>query len=401
MNMFKKAFQIVGAILILSVLLTACQSAQTPPPTVAPAPTQAVAAPTQTAAAPKVSGQLNYLGWEGYDDAAAFKPLYDQTGLVLNTTYVGTNDEVITKLKAGGQGTYDVGDINARYLNLMVSTGMLMPLDESRLPNLKDLFPAFKGQNFGYVNGKLYAIPAFFGTTSICYRADKVSEPDWNFFQKPEYQGKYAVSSNGLSDTYLWAMALGLGQDATKWTQADLAKIKARGMEEFSHAATMITGGGGEMTDLLVRGDVVLVTDCWDQVAVNAQKQGVNVKSVTPAGSIKATLDIYFMFAGAKNVDAGYAWLNQAISAQAMATMAKDYGSAVTNVKAFDLMDAAFKQSLNFPTLNDTIKRTEFNVMPNPDATAPNVSLDDITKAFEEIKASSSVPVAPTATPAK
>jgi len=182
-------------------------------------------------------------------------------------------------------------------------------------------------------------------------------------------------------------MALGLGQDASKWTLDDLAKIKARGTEEFKHAATMITGGGGEMTDLLVRGDVVLVTDCWDQVAVNAQKQNVNVKSVTPPGPIKATLDIYFIFAGAKNVDAAYAWLNQAISPEAMAIMAKDYGTAVTNVKAFDLMDPAFKTSLHFDTLNDTISRTEFNKMPDPDATPPHVTLDDITKMFEEVKA--------------
>jgi spermidine/putrescine-binding protein len=157
-------------------------------------------------------------------------------------------------------------------------------------------------------------------------------------------------------------------------------------MEEFKHAATMITGGGGEMTDLLVRGDVVLVTDCWDQVAVNAQKQGVNVKSVTPPGPIKATLDIYFIFEGAKNVDAAYAWLNQAISAEAMAIMGTEYGSAVTNVKAFDLMEPDMREKLGFATLNDTIARTEFNIMPDPDAVPPQVSLDDIMKAFEEIK---------------
>ena len=397
--MIKKINQILVIVLILSFLLVACQPAQTPavvPPTQAPA-TQAPATQAPATQAPatqvpptptiKVGGQLNYLGWEGYDEAKAFQPLYDATGMVLNTTYVGTNDEVITKLKAGGLGTYDVGDINARYLDIMVASGMLMPLDESRLPNSADLFPAFKDQNYGVRNGKLYAVPAFFGSTSICYNADKVPEPNWDFFMKPEYQGKYAVSSNGLSDTYLWAMSLGLGQDATKWTLDDLAKIKARGMEEFKHAATMITGGGGEMTDLLVRGDVVLVTDCWDQVAVNAQKQGVNIKSVTPAGPIKATLDIYFIFAGAKNVDAAYAWLNQAISPDAMAAMGTDYGSAVTNVKAYPLMDPKFAASLHFDTLNATIARTEFNIMPSPDAVPPHVTLDDITKMFEEIKA--------------
>jgi len=392
--MYKKITQILIFALILSVLLVACQPA--PAPTAAPvaAATQQLVAVEPTAVppteAPKIGGQLNYLGWEGYDLAEAFQPLYDQYGIVLNTTYIGSNDEVITKMKAGGPGTYDVGDIHARYLNLMAKTGMIIPLDESKLPNYQELFPAWRDIGFGRVDGKLYAVPAFFSTTGICYRADKIAtEPTWDFYKDPALKGKYAVSSNGMSDMYIWAMTLGLGQDATKWTQDDLAKIKARGMEEFKNSATMVTGGGGEMKDLLVRGDVFLVTDCWSQIAANAQKEGVDVKFVTPAGPIKATVDIYFIFTGAKNLDTAYAWLNQAISAEALAAMGTAYDSAVTNMKAYDLMTPEVKEKLGYQTMNDVVTLADFNVLPDPDAKAPNVTLDEIFAAFEEIKATS------------
>ena len=389
--MYKKINQILVVALVLSFLLVACQPAQTPTavgPTQAP-PTQAPPTQVPPTEAPRIGGQLNYLGWEGYDLPKAFQPFNDQYGVVLNTTYIGSNDEVITKMKAGGPGTYDVGDINARYLNLMATTGMIIPLDESKLPNLVDLFPAWKERGFGYIDGKLYAVPAFFATTGICYRADKVAEPDWSFYTKPEYQGKYAVSSNGMSDMYIWAMTLGLGQDATKWTQDDLASIKARGMEEFKYAATMVTGGGGEMKDLLVRGDVVLVTDCWSQVAANAQKEGVDVKFVTPAGPIKATVDIYFIFTGAQNLDTAYAWLNYAISAEALAIMGTEYDSAVTNMKAYDLMTPELREKFGYTTLNETVNLADFNVLPDPDAQPPYVTLDEIFAAFEEIKTTS------------
>jgi spermidine/putrescine transport system substrate-binding protein len=390
---YKKITQILIAVLVLSVLLVACQPA--PPPT-APAEVATqppvVVEPTKVppTEAPKIGGQLNYLGWEGYDLAEAFKPLYDKYGIVLNTTYIGSNDEVITKMKAGGPGTYDVGDIHARYLNLMVKTGMIIPLDKSKLPNYEELFPAWRVRGFGVVDGQLYAVPAFFGTTGICYRADKVAtEPDWNFYKDPELKGKYAVSSNGMSDMYIWAMTLGLGQDATKWTQDDLAKIKARGMEEFKNAATMVTGGGGEMKDLLVRGDVLLVTDCWSQVAANAQKEGIDVKFVTPPGPIKATVDIYFIFTGTKNLDTAYAWLNQAISAEGLAAMGIAYDSAVTNMKSYDLMTPELREKLGYQTMNDVVTLADFNVLPDPDAKAPNVTLDEIFAAFEEVKATS------------
>ncbi|MCJ7623408.1 MAG: extracellular solute-binding protein [Anaerolineaceae bacterium] len=380
--------------LALSVILAACQSA--PPPTAEEPQQPAVEEPQSeeveeapSVEEPEIGGQVNYLGWEGYELPEAFQSFYDEYGVVLNTTYIGSNDEVITKMKAGGPGTYDVGDINARYFNLMATTEMIIPLDESKLPNLEDLFPAWKERGFGYIDGQLYAVPAFFSTTGICYRADLVSEPDWTFYTNPEYQGKYAVSSNGMSDMYIWAMTLGLGQDATKWTQDDLALIKERGMEEFREAATMVTGGGGEMKDLLVRGDVVLVTDCWSQVAANSQKEGVDVQFVTPAGPIKATVDIYFIFTGAPNLDAAYAWLNQAISAEALSIMGTAYDSAVTNMKAYDLMTPELKEKFGYDSINDIISLADFNILPDPDAQPPYVTLDEIFAAFEEIKASS------------
>jgi hypothetical protein len=60
--------------------------------------------PPAPAIAQNVGGQLNYLGWEGYDDKAAFKPMTDQ-GVVFNTTYIGNNDELIAKFKADPKRT--------------------------------------------------------------------------------------------------------------------------------------------------------------------------------------------------------------------------------------------------------------------------------------------------------
>jgi len=70
-----------------------------------------IVAAAMPATAQKLGGQLNYLGWEGYDEPEAFKPMTDQ-GVVFNRTYIGNNDELIAKLRAGGAGTYDVGNIN-------------------------------------------------------------------------------------------------------------------------------------------------------------------------------------------------------------------------------------------------------------------------------------------------
>jgi spermidine/putrescine transport system substrate-binding protein len=339
--------------------------------------------PAPPAAAQKVGGQLNYLGWEGYDDKDAFKPMTDQ-GVVFNTTYIGNNDELIAKFKAGGSGAYDVGNINSRYLVPMVKQGMVMALDESKLPDLKNVFRAFK--DFGRVDGKLYTVPVFFGFTTLCYRTDLVPKPTWDFYKDPNFIGKYGVAPNPLGDIYVWAMVLGKGMDARKWTQDDLKQIKERGMAEFRNAKTLVASPG-EQKDLLIRGDVVLTTDCYDAVAAGAVAQGAKVASVIPPGPRKIWVDMYFIFNGAKNVDAGYAYVNAALNPQGQATMAKHMELSVSNQDSYKQLPADLVKKLGFDQANELIAGSEFNILPDPDAKAPRVSVRDLYAAFDEIKA--------------
>ena len=311
----------------------------------------------------KVGGQLNYLGWEGYDEPDAFKPMTDQ-GVVFNRTYIGNNDELIAKFRAGGAGAYDVGNINSRYLGPMVKQGMIMPIDESKLTHHKNLFRAFK--DFGRVDGKLYTVPVFFGFTTLCYRTDMVPKPTWDFYKDPKFVGKYGVAPNPLGDIYVWAMVLGKGMDARKWTQDDLKQIKERGLAEFRNAKTLVSTPG-EQKDLLIRGDVVLTTDCYDAVAAGAVAQGAKVASVIPPGPRKIWVDMYFILNGAKNLDAAYAYLNTALSPQAQAIMAKKMELNVSNQDAYKQLPPDLVKKLGPEQANELIAGSEFNILPDPD----------------------------------
>jgi spermidine/putrescine transport system substrate-binding protein len=337
----------------------------------------------QLVRAQKLGGQLNYLGWEGYDEPDAFKPMTDQ-GVVFNRTYIGNNDELIAKFRAGGAGAYDVGNINSRYLGPMVKQGMIMPIDESKLAHHRSLFQAFK--DFGRVDGKLYTVPVFFGFTTLCYRTDMVPTPTWDFYKDPKFVGKYGVATNPLGNMYVWAMVLGKGMDARKWTQADLKQIKERGLAEFRNAKTVVATPG-EQKDLLIRGDVVLTTDCYDAVAAGAMTQGAKVASVIPPGPRKIWVDMYFIFNGVKNVDAAYAYLNTALSPQAQAIMAKKMELNVSNQDAYKQLPADLVKKLGYEQANELIGGSEFNILPDPDSKPPQVSIRDLYTAFDEIKA--------------
>ena len=52
-------------------------------------------------------GDLNILSWEGYADASFVKPFEKASGCRVSATYVGSNDEFVAKIIAGG-GAYDL-----------------------------------------------------------------------------------------------------------------------------------------------------------------------------------------------------------------------------------------------------------------------------------------------------
>ena len=66
----------------------------------------------------KGEGKLTLIAWEGYLDAKWVKPFAKQTGCKVQPKYAGTSDEMVTLMRTGGGGQYDMvsasGDASLR-----------------------------------------------------------------------------------------------------------------------------------------------------------------------------------------------------------------------------------------------------------------------------------------------
>ena len=110
-----------------------------------------------------------FVGWQGYDEPLFVDDMLANDGITLETTYIGNNDEIVTKLQTGGIGTVDVVTPYMGYVPLLAETGLIDPIDESRVPNLVDVLPLFRNDKNINHNGELYAVPIYLGR-----RADDV-----------------------------------------------------------------------------------------------------------------------------------------------------------------------------------------------------------------------------------
>ena len=84
-------------------------------------------------------GTLNMIAWEGYPQPQWVKPFTKQTGCTVHPKYAGSSDEMVTLMRSGGGGQYDLvsasGDASLR----LIYGKDVQPVDTVEDPRLQEL----------------------------------------------------------------------------------------------------------------------------------------------------------------------------------------------------------------------------------------------------------------------
>ena len=92
----------------------------------------------------KGEGQLNLVAWEGYTQAQWVKPFQKKTGCVVHAKYAGTSDDMVTLMRQGGGGQYDMvsasGDASLR----LIYGHDVQPVNVKLVPGWKNFIAQLK-----------------------------------------------------------------------------------------------------------------------------------------------------------------------------------------------------------------------------------------------------------------
>ncbi|HSV56146.1 MAG TPA: extracellular solute-binding protein, partial [Magnetospirillaceae bacterium] len=104
-----------------------------------------------------------------------------------------SNEDMFAKIKAGGAG-YDVVFPGADFASIMISEGMLEPLDHDKIPNLKNLDPAITAR-MDFDPGNKFAVPYFMGATGIVVnkRVAGEFERSWNIYERADLRNRMTL----------------------------------------------------------------------------------------------------------------------------------------------------------------------------------------------------------------
>ena len=282
-----------------------------------------------------IGGELNFMVWEGYTDTLFTAPFERACGVRVNPTYMGSSDDLVAKLRAGGAQSVDLISPSSDAVTEIIQAGLASPLDLSRIPTYADLSASFRALPLAKKDGQTYGLPWAFGPNPLIYDTTKVhpTPASWSVLWEPGYRGKISLQDD-IATLYMVAQYLGMDDrnDKSKLynlSDADLAKVKAK-MLELRPSVRKYWATAGDLTQLFQSGEVTL-GEGWPLMTHQLRLAKFPAGEVIPKEGTTAWADHWVLTSGAQNLDAAYAWLEYAAQPFTQKLLADVTGYIVAN----------------------------------------------------------------------
>ena len=89
---------------------------------------------------------MTWMGWQGYETPIKAGTFLKDNDIDFQPTFIASNEEIITKLQAGGIGKTDIITMYFGYLPLMAEGGLLEPIDPVQDRPVRRSHPAIHRQ---------------------------------------------------------------------------------------------------------------------------------------------------------------------------------------------------------------------------------------------------------------
>ncbi|MCC0027739.1 MAG: extracellular solute-binding protein [Brucellaceae bacterium] len=297
------------------------------------------------------SGQVNVFAWGDYIQANQIEKFEKDTGIKINLSTYGSNDEAEQKLKAAGGKGFDVIFPSITNGNNYYPDGLLAELDEAKLVNAGNLIQSMVNDSVklgGTYRGKRMLMPFNWGTEAITFNsADMpIADADVSFgsLWMPEAAGKSAFRQKSV------IMGVGLYLDAkgeiASNRMLDVYKSEDDARRVWDACARFVIdnkdkiaafwNNATEATNAFKQAGA-RIGQTWDTTGLLLNREDAAWKYRMPKEGGITWMDSVGVPSGAENVEQAYAFINALMTPEMGGLMSKNtgYNSAVAGAADF------------------------------------------------------------------
>ncbi len=297
---------------------------------------------------------VSVLNWSDYIADSTVADFEKATGIKVTYDVFDSNEMLETKLLAGRSG-YDVVVPTAPFLERQIKAGVFLPLDKSKLPNLKNMDPEIMQRVAAHDPENKHSINYLWGTIGLGYNADQVKKAlgtdtidSWAAILDPENAKKLAKCGITMLDAptdVFGSVAIYLGLDPNSEKPEDLAAVEAALMKirpyiRYFHSSQYIND--------LASGEICVALG-WSGDVLQARDRGaagtrpVNIKYAVPKEGAINYFDMLAIPADAPHPDNAHAFINYMMDPQAIAKVTNKVRFANANAASLAHVDEAIR----------------------------------------------------------
>lgn len=285
--------------------------------------------------------------WDNYMPPDVLERFTKETGIEVEKQIHATNDEIMGKVSASGGKGYDMLFISQSYVEALRGLGWLAEIDQSKIPNLKHLYP--EALKLSYDPGLKHSAPYTWGTTGLCYRSDLMAAPtSWRdlFEPKDALKGKVTLLSEER-----WLLGSGLktlGYSVNETDEKKLGEVKDYLIKAKS---TMLAFDNTTFFSKLVSGEATLV-HAWDGWCNYGTTENAAIKYAVPKEGTDTWVDSMVIMKSSANKEAAHKLINFILEPK---THAWTVENILFKVPSKAAMEAVNKDVMaKYPTLSIT-----------------------------------------------
>ena len=251
---------------------------------------------------------LYVYSWADYIPQFVYSDFEAETGIKVVEDIYSSNEEMYTKIKAGGEG-YDIIMPSADYYEIMMKEDMLAKLDKTQLENIQYIDDVYMAKLREFDSENDYGVPYMRGITCIAVNKKFVKDypKDYTIYNREDLAGRMTLLDD-MREVLVPALALnGYKQDADSVEAMD--KAKATILDWKKNIAKFDSESYGKG---FANGDFWVVQGYPDNIYRElSEEDRENVDFIIPPGEQGySSIDSFVILKDSKNYDKALQFIN-------------------------------------------------------------------------------------------
>lgn len=285
---------------------------------------------------------LTVYNWGDYIEPKLIKKFEKETGIKVIYQTFDSNEAMMTKIEQGGT-TFDVAVPSEYAIEKMKEEKLLLPIDHSRLPNLKYINPRFLDLSFDENNK--YSIPYFWGTVGIVYNPSLLNGKkitSWNDLWDKDLHNQILLADGARE-------VIGMGLNSLHYSlndtnEAHLQEAK-RKLDKLTPNVKAIVG---DEIKMLLANEEAAVGVVWSGDANEIISENEKLDYVVPKEGSNLWFDNIVIPKTAKNIDGAHKFINFMLDPKNAAANAEYVGYSTPNEGALKYLPKEVSEDKRF-----------------------------------------------------